>query len=181
MGPAWPIEVSPLQSIKIFGLWDQPRRIVLWEDIRGHSWRALRFDFGFTPEQLQRLQPDKKEWIARGSLTLHDVADMSLFPINPFTDLKADLAEVWSMQWSPEALAAMGVTYDQLAHAGMTPVVMAHFGFPLSAWVQLGLAPRHVASEQHARVVFGLSLADVRAILRDHAPPESDGSGRVGT
>lgn len=162
------IEVSAQQSLRIFGLWDQPRTLCTWADIKalGLSWRELRTDLGLLAEELHRLQPDKKEWISRGRLTLHDLPDMTCFPINPFEDLGADLGEVWSMRWSLAELAGMAVTYEQMRASGITTQIMQWFDWPLSAWVELGFSAEHVDGEEMA-AIFGLPAHELRRILRD--------------
>ena len=146
-GPA--IEIEPWQAISIFGWFDQPRRYLSWEDVKNKnlSWRLLRCEYKFLPEKLYELQPDKAEWIKRGQLCLADVADMAVFPINPISDLGADVAEVWNMKWSPEAMSGMGITFEQLHENGMSAQVMLHFGYPLSGWQRLGLRSEHVTQE----------------------------------
>ena len=115
------MEISPLQSIRFYGLWDQPRRVLVWEDITAkcYSWRRLRQEIGLTPTELMTIQPSPQEWVNRGALQLADLPDMVCFPVNPFTHLNADLAEVWGMRWSSELLSDMKVTYDQLRAKGM--------------------------------------------------------------
>jgi hypothetical protein len=162
------MKLTPNQSIRIFGWWDQPREHLSWEDVKSKvlSWRVLRVEHGLSADELQRLQPDKQEWIKRGQLTLTDVGDMRGFPVHPFRDLCADLGEVWSMKWPPETLITMGVTFQELRERGMTDAIMCHFGFPLSAWQRLGLRAEHVT--EGMSTVFGLSCAEVRSILKDH-------------
>jgi hypothetical protein len=107
------MKLTPKQSILIFGWFDQPREHMNWDDVKTKSlsWHELRLQYNFTAEELHTLQPDKEEWMKRGQLTLHDVLDMNVFPVNPFDDMRADLAEVWNMHWSPEALASMKISY----------------------------------------------------------------------
>ena len=82
--------------------------------------------------------------------------------------MNADLAEVWSMQWSVHELAAMNVTFDQFVDRGITADIVRCFNFPLSAWCELGLKPCHIHNETMARA-FGLPYADLVKILEDHA------------
>jgi len=163
------MEISASKSISFFGWWDQPRTILCWEDVKGRclSWRKLRDTFQFTAEELRTLQPDKGEWIKRGALTLHDMGDMAVFPINPITDMHADLAEVWSMHWTPEQLGAMGVTFVDMKACGLTSKIMSHFGFSLRAWAQLGFEEPHARSmsEDESTLVFGMSSAEVCSVL----------------
>jgi hypothetical protein len=140
------ILVNPRQSISIFGLWDQPRQVLEWQDItaRNLTWRALRDSIELTPAQLKRVQPDPVEWVHRASITLQDLADMVCFPVNPFVHLHTDLAEVWSMHWTSDTLKQLNVTYDQLRQKGMNAHVMQHFNFTLGQWMNLGLMEEHV-------------------------------------
>ena len=165
------MKLTPLQSIRLFGWWNQPREYATWDDVKDKelSWRALRIEHGFRPDELHTLQPDKEEWIKRGQLTLSDVADMRCFPVHPFRDLRADLGEVWNMRWPPEILHAMGVTFHELREQGMSDAIMPHFGFTLSAWQKLGLRADDVTPGIAA--IFGLTMAEVRTILQEHPAP----------
>ena len=140
------MEISALQSIRFYGLWDQPRRVLVWEDITAkcYSWRRLRQEIGLSPTELMRIQPSPQEWVNRGALQLSDLPDMLCFPVNPFTHLHVDLAEVWGMRWSSDLLSQMKVTYDQLRAKGMNVNVMMHFDFTLSQWMNLAFQAHHV-------------------------------------
>tara|TARA_B100001758_G_scaffold247962_1_gene269292 strand:+ start:23482 stop:24018 length:537 start_codon:yes stop_codon:yes gene_type:complete len=168
------LEVSAKQSIAIFGWWDQPRKIVTWDDLtrQNWSWRRLRTELKFTPLELFKLQKDKNAWITRGSLTLHDLPEMTIFPVNPFTDMKADLGEVWSMRWTASQLADMHVTYSEMRDRGLSPQIMSHFNFSLSSWFSLGF--RHgdaqKFSDESSLMVFGVSQAELVKILSDFSP-----------
>ena len=168
------IRVDALQSVKLFGLWDQPRELVSWEDVRkkGLSWRILRSNFNFSTEELYKLQPDKKKWISFGRLTLHDLPEMKCFPINPIQDMCADLGEIWSMRWQATDLAEMNVTFLQLQRSGMTPEIMKHFNFPLSEWLMLGLDVQYVKPE--FEYVFGMPVDEVRELISDFKARQSE-------
>lgn len=145
-GKACGILVTPRQSIAIFGLWDQPRKVLEWQDItsRNLTWRTLRDSIGLEAAQLKRIQPDPIEWVHRASITLQDLPDMVCFPVNPFVHLHADLAEVWSMRWPAETLLQFDVTFEQLREKGMNAQVMQHFNFTMGQWMGLGLRSHHV-------------------------------------
>lgn len=140
------IVLTARQSISIFGLWDQPRQVLEWQDItaRNMTWRMLRDSIGLEAEQLKRMQPDPVEWVHRASITLQDLPDMACFPVNPFLHLHADLAEVWTMRWSADTLKQFNVTFEQLRDKGMNAQVMQHFNFTLGQWMGLGLRQPHV-------------------------------------
>ena len=153
------MEITPAQSLSVHGVWQQPRTTVAWEDLRASelSWAQLR-KIGFTAAQLHALQPDAGEWIARGKVQLTDLRDMTVFPVNPFTDFKADLAEVWGMKFTVPELQSMRVTYRQFRDAGMTDEIMYHFGLQLGQWFALGLrsADAAIVPEHKAAVIFGM-------------------------
>ena len=164
------MQVTPAQSVIIFGWWNQPRRMVCWENLKALNmpWRRLRTELEFTPEQLHKVQPDKREWVARGALTLHDLPEMRVFPVNPFLDLNADLAEVWSMQWPADVLADMGVTYEQMQRRGLNPQFMEHLNYSVGGWHLLKMGSRHLDerwSEQQCNRVFQVGLDELRLIL----------------
>ena len=83
-------------------------------------WSRLREQYRFSAAELATLQPDKQEWVKRGALTLHDMMDMTVFPVKPITDMQADLAEVWSMHWTPEQLHSLSVTYANVLRKCLT-------------------------------------------------------------
>lgn len=164
------MEITALESIRIFGLWDQPHHILTWNDIieKKYTWRSMRY-MGLSAERLFGLQSGIAEWICRGNLRLVDLPDMTIFPVNPFTDLRADIGEVILMKWSHDTLKKMGVTYDQLIKTGMSPQIIPFFNISLSAWVLLGLKTEHALkwTEQESTVSFGISHTDLLRILRD--------------
>jgi len=163
------MEISSLQSIRLFGLWDQPRNVMTWDDVKTRclSWRKLRDRYHFSALELHTLQPAKNEWVKRGALTLHDMLDMTVFPINPVIDMHADLAELWSMHWSVDEMRSMHVTYAQMKRAGLNHMIMLHFGFSLAAWSSLELQTEHVEAMQddEVRLLFGMPKSEVLCIL----------------
>ena len=166
------MEITSLQSVRFFGLWDQPRRVLVWEDITAkcYSWRRLRDEILLSAEELQRIQPSAEEWVHRGALQMRDLPDMTCVPVNPFMHLHADLAEVWSMGWSADVLKNLGVTYDQLRAKGMNVDVMRHFGFTLSQWLNMGMRDSHVESltEGECQHVLELPRAEVLGIMSSY-------------
>jgi hypothetical protein len=159
-------EATASQSLAVFGWWDQPRRIVTWDDIKSKqfTWQQLR-RLHFPAAALHAMQPDKHEWINRSLLTLTDMSDTTVFPIHPIADMRADISEVWAMGWRAADLHAMGVTYADLVAKGLTMHIMAHFNFPLSMWMDLGFSEDHIkgAMSEH---VFGVSEDELRKIMR---------------
>lgn len=153
------IEITAVQSLHIHGLWAQPRTTVAWEDLRISelTWKQLR-DLDFTAQELKDIQSDPGEWITRGKVQLSDLRDMIVFPVNPFSDFRADLSEVWSMKFTINELLKMKVTYHQFRLAGMTDEIMIHFNFSLSQWHSLGMGSVDVATvPSHKSVVlFGV-------------------------
>ena len=165
------MELTPSQSVKIFGWWAQPRLTLAWEDIKTNnlSWRHLR-ELGLQPHQLQRVQPDKMQWIQRGGLHPRDILDMTVFPVNPLTDFRVDLAELWNLQCSPEQLLEMNVTFEQLLERGLNAQIMFYFNFSLSQWAKLGLAAGDVQafSAAECEAIFGMSPDEVSGIIADY-------------
>jgi len=163
------MELSARESIRFFGMWDQPRTMLAWEDVKGRclSWKTLRLEYHFSRDKLQQLQPDKGEWVKRGALTLHDMVDMTHFPINPISDLHADLAEVWSMHWTCDQMQLMGITYAQMKRCGLNAQIMEKFGFSLLSWASLQLDARDVGvmHDNECLTLFGLPKHEVHSIL----------------
>ena len=163
------MHITPRVSIQIFGWFNQPHTVLMWADVMALNltWRKLRDEHEFTPQQLHTLQTDKQQWIHRGGLRLADLPEMLMFPVNPLTDMLADIGELCTMQWDQETLAAMGVSYEQMERLGMTPKIMGFFRFPLSGWVALSLRSEHVRdwSEQDAIATFGLGVPELTRII----------------
>ncbi len=170
------LEVNAKQSIAIFGWIDQPRKIVAWDDLikNNWSWRRLRNELGFTARELYRIQTDKQAWLTRGQLTLHDLPEMTIFPINPFTDMKADIGEVWSMQWTANQLADMTVKYEEMRVRGLSPQIMHHFNFSLSSWFAMGFRRDDAESfsDDECILVFGVDKTELKKILSDFTPAD---------
>ena len=112
----------------------------------------------------------QKEWILRGALTLHDLPEMTLFPINPFTDLGADIAEVWSMHWSVDLLACMGVSLLNMRQRGLSAQLMQHFQIPLSGWLKLRLNEKDIQnmSDDEIDFVFQIDRHEILDIIKSH-------------
>ena len=160
------LRVNALQSIKIFGLWDQPRNIVDWNDIKHLKWHELRVEYNFTAEELYLLQPNKHEWLKRGQLALCDLPEMTIFPVNPYEDLNADLSEVWSMQWDLDMWCKMQITYAQMRKCWLTASIMRVMGLELSDWAKLQMSADDVTDEIAA--IFGMPASECRQILVDY-------------
>ena len=163
------MHITPRASIMIFGWWDQPHSVLTWNDVKALNltWRKLREDFDFTPTQLSTLQTDKQEWIHRGGLRLSDLPEMSMFPVNPLSDMRVDIGELCTQQWDHETLASMGVCYEQMQTYGMTPAIMCFFRFPHSGWVALHLKSSHVHawSDKEATATFGICVPELKRII----------------
>jgi hypothetical protein len=161
------MKIDTYQSIRIYGWFSQLRFTLAWEDVnqKGLSWRQMR-EMGFKVEDLKNIQPDKTEWIQRGGLQLTDLNDMIVFPVNPITDFRADLAELWNMQCTPEELTSMGVTFEQLKSRGLNPPIMSCFGWTLTTWVDLGLHRNdiEIMSNDECMRVFSIDKQELMSI-----------------
>jgi hypothetical protein len=140
-----------------------------WDDIkeRNLSWKYLRSTLEFTPEELQRVQPDKLEWICSQRITIADCKDAMILKINPLTDMLCDLGEMWKLMSrdgvSVEDLSNMGVNFTQMKHRGLTPEIMFYFDLPITDWMILGMQVEDLTIE-HTRV-FQLPLDEIKYIV----------------
>ena len=166
------LAVTAKQSVQLFGWWAQPILTLSWNDVKQHhfTWRQLRA-LGLEAKQLQRLQPDKHEWLQRGGIQVSDLLDMTVFPVNPLTDFGVDLAELWQLRCSGQQLASMGVTFDHLLAKGISPQIMGAFCMPLSEWCDVHFSEEHVLNMQDSdcQLVFGLGKQELQRILRSFA------------
>jgi hypothetical protein len=167
------MQIDPYQSVSIFGWWRQPRLTLTWEDVkqRGLSWRNLRA-LNFEPEELRKMQPDKMEWIQRGGLLLTDIPEMMVFPVNPLTDFRADLAELWNLRCAPGDLVKMGVTYTQLLNKGLNSQIMYYFNFTVHDWAELGMTTADVQAlgDADCLQIFGIRKDELVKIMQDFGP-----------
>lgn len=163
------VQVSAIQSVSLFGWLKQPILTLSWNDVKYHhfTWRQLR-SLGLAAETLQKLQPDKHEWLQRGGIQVSDLVDMTVFPVNPLTDFGVDLAELWQLRCSAPTLASMGITVDQLIAKGLTPEIMAAFAFSLSDWLELGfgLAHTHTLTNDDCLRVYMLEKKELLRLLQ---------------
>ena len=170
------VEITPWQSVRLFGWWNQPTMTLCWTDIKLHSftWRQMRA-LQIQPEQLKTIQPSVAEWIQRGGIQITDIPDMTVFPVNPLTHFGVDLSELWSLKCDCTTMKRMGISYAQLIDKGITPQIMAAFNMPLSSWVELGFTQQHAAylSEPESMHVFSLPRTELRNIMTTFAPPKA--------
>lgn len=167
------LHLTPFQSVKIFGWFNQPSRTLAWSDVKEKTltWSGLR-KLGFTASDLKRLQPDKHAWIQRGGIRLKDLPDLLVFPVNPFVDFRADVGEVWDCKFSAQQLLEMGVTYNHFVQAGLSPLVMQHFQFTLREWLEFGFGEPDVKKLTDAEVhaVFRITKQDLLSITQNFKP-----------
>lgn len=173
------VHVTAIQSVSLFGWFRQPVVTLSWNDVKYHNftWRQLRA-LGLEAATLQVLQPDKNEWLQRGGIQVHDLLDMTVFPVNPLTDFGVDLAELWQLRCSAAAMASMGIRHDHLIAKGITPQIMNAFQMNLSDWCELGFSRHHASSMSNddCRRVFLLDKDELVRILQTFevvTPPES--------
>ena len=167
------VEITPWQSVRLFGWLRQPTMTLCWTDIKQHAftWRQLRA-LDIEPEQLKTIQPSVAEWIQRGGILITDIPDMTVFPVNPLTDFGVDLSELWSLKCDCGTMKRMGITYEQLIDKGITPQIMAAFNMPLSSWVDLGFNQQHanLLSDTESIHVFSVPQKELRNIIMTYAP-----------
>lgn len=168
------VPLSALQSIQLFGIFRQPILVLSWQDVKYHNftWRKLR-SLLLEASALQRLQPDKHEWLQRGGIQVSDLIDMVVFPVNPLTDFGVDLAELWQLRCSTQTLVAMGITFEHLIAKGITPQIMAAFALPLSDWTELGFGLQHAEPmrPEDCKLVFDIEKTDFLRMLHTFQPP----------
>jgi hypothetical protein len=158
------VELTPPQIVTFFG-WFNLKPYLRWDDIPKNpniTFRSLRAA-GLTPTQLHTIQPDVQQWKTHGSITLHDCVEMTLWPAHPIHVMKADLADIISMRWSPEQMVSLGINVDELMELGMIADLMTMFVFSLSSWVTIGLTQKHVTNMSDVEIlrVFRMSRMQV--------------------
>lgn len=163
------IPLTPGQAVTIHGWW-RARESLTWADVLSNESLTFGALLGFRlrEQDLYLLQPDLQAWIRSGRAALPDCARMRLWDAHPIRDFKADLADLIAVRWPHEALARMGVTYDELLEIGLTAETMNLFSFTLLMWANLGFGRRHAESVPPNTLfrLFSMSKGDVLASLR---------------
>jgi hypothetical protein len=159
------IELTPPQIISIFG-WFNLKPFLAWCDVENTpkmTFRSLR-DAGVTPTQLHTIQPDVEPWMQHASITLHDCVEMTLWPAHPIHVLKADLADIISMRWTPDQMRSLGINVDELIQLGMIAELMTLFVYPLASWVTIGLTQKHVANMTDVEILRVFRMGRVQVL-----------------
>jgi hypothetical protein len=141
------IELTPPQIISIFG-WFNLQPYLKWDDVEKSptlTFRSLR-SAGVTSTQLHTMQPEVEPWIQHASITLHDCIEMTQWPAHPIHVLKADLADIIAMRWTPDQMRSLGINIDDLIQLGMIADLMTLFVYSLASWVTIGLTQKHLVN-----------------------------------
>ena len=174
MTDCFSIDLTPYQSVMIHG-WMKPSSVLNWRHILQNpslTWEYLR-SLGLSPQQLKRIQPDPDMWVRHCNIRLNMLLDMTCFPVHPIHHLKADISELWQMQFNSQQLEAMGVTYRELVDIGLTREIMARWAFPLARWHALGLRAEDIESwpVQDSSRAFRIPTQQAVSELRKMKPP----------
>ena len=163
------IALTPGQAVSIHG-WMRARQTLTWPDVL--SLKDLTFQtllsYNLQEQDLYVLQPDLQAWVRAGRATLADCPKMRPWDAHPIRDFKADLADIVGMHWPQEALARMGVDYEELLGLGLTPETMNLFGYTLMMWASVGFRRAHAEAIPANTLfrLFGMSKQDVLGSLR---------------
>jgi hypothetical protein len=166
------IELTPPQIVALFG-WFNLKPYLRWDDIEKCDTMTFRslIDAGLTPTQLHLIQPDIQSWKQHASITLDDCIDMIQWPAHPIHVMKADLADIISMRWTPNQMACLGINVDGLILLGMIPDLMSLFVFTLSAWVTIGLTQKHVENMTDAEIIRVFRMSRMQVLCSTSTPP----------
>ena len=163
------IILTPGQAVTIHG-WLRARETLTWGDVLNKE--GLTFSrllaYNLKEQDLFVLQPDLQAWIRSSKAALADCPRMKAWDAHPIRDFKADLADIVGMHWPQEALARMGVDYEELLGLGLTPETMNLFGYTLMMWASVGLRRAHAEAIPANTLfrLFGMAKQDVLASLR---------------
>ena len=167
------IRLEPEQSLALYSWW-APKRTLVWRDVVDRPRITLRacVDAGIPPERLHRMQPDIREWIRLGRVTVEECQLMRPWRPDPFRDLGCqslgDLV-IYRDAITAQLLLDAGVTFETLRHErGLTPEFMVMLRYSLDDWVRLGLTRDFLdgIDAAHWRSLFGtLTRADVERLL----------------
>lgn len=159
------IDLTPGQAVYVFG-WLRAKLTLRWADVVQHeriTYRRLR-DANVSAQTLFGLQPDVDAWIRLRKVTVHDCMDMAPWSPHPVKDFKVDVADMLSLGWRADQLAAMNVTFEDLKGLGVGGDNMGIFHFSLLEWRNLGFRRAHALGVSEASLyrLFGISK---RAVL----------------
>jgi len=135
------IRLSPAQSTGIHGWGSRLKTTLSWRDIE--ECESIDFDklvrWEVPTRELKKLQPDIRLWVLHAGCQARHAVHLTDWPAHPVTDLHGDLADIIGLKASSKQLKAMGLTYRELRHIGMSPETMRLMGLSLQGWIDLGL------------------------------------------
>jgi len=113
--------------------------MLIWADVLrlGLSFDQLIGE-GLRVSDLVCMQPDPMQWIKCAGAGLAHARMMTIWPVNPFTHLGADLGDVLAQRFSADELKRMSVSHGQLVRNGMTEKIEPMFRFDAREWALLG-------------------------------------------
>ena len=166
------VRLSPAQSTGLHGWGSKLKTTLSWRDIEenDHIDFDLLMQWTVSPKELHKLQPDVRKWVLHAGCSAKHAIHLSEFPAHPIHDLNGDLADVIALRATSRQLRTMGVTYDDLCRAGMTPETMRLMGMTLQGWIDLGLQAHNIDKDftdaQLGRV-FALTRSAIRSCFKE--------------
>ena len=166
------IALTPGQAVTVLG-WINPKLFLTWDDILGNE--LLTFSFltqrvHIAASMLYKLQPDAHAWLQSKRVALSDCVEMyEHWKLHPIRDFKADLGDLIGTKWSGDTMNNIGLTYEDLVEAGLTPGTMALFTkLTLAGWVKVGFEKRYAVKIHESSLVrlFKMSKQDVMRALK---------------
>ena len=168
---SYPIRLTAEQSVSAHGF-AKAKTTLTWRDIQlqpGKLTFARCVNIGISVHKLYAMQPDLKEWIAHGGVTVLDCSAMRLWSPNPFLDFGCKIGDLilHRKHLPPEVLIRAGITLSDLCERhGLNGELMAMLHYSPEHWSQMGLAAVHLdmlSDTQWIRVFGDLTRSDVTA------------------
>ena len=143
------IRLSPGQSTSIHGWGAKLKTSLTWRDVEDND--HIDFDLlmgvAVKPRELAKLQPDVRMWVLHAGCKPNHARAMVEWAAHPMRDLHGDLADVIALRATSKELKAMGLTYQELRDAGMSPETMRLMALTFQGWIDLGLTLQDVRSD----------------------------------
>jgi hypothetical protein len=176
----YPIRLLPEQSVFLFGFLEA-KTTLTWKDVTGHPNINLSacVACGMDTMKLYRMQPDIKEWIQYGKVSIKDYAHMQQWKPNPFTDLRCSIGDLvlHRKYIHPSMIASCGVTFNILRERyGLTKELMVLLRYSVEDWIDLEISEEFLKelNDDYWSQIFGeasksdlIELAKRKALTKE--------------
>ena len=164
----YPIRLLPEQSVFLFGFLEA-KTTLTWRYVatKPNINLSACVSCGVDTMKLYRMQPDIREWIQHGKVSIKDYAHMQQWKPNPFTDLRCSIGDLvlHRKYIQPTMIANCGITFNILRERyGLTKELMVLLRYSIQDWIDLQIPEdfiRDLADDYWAQIFGEASRSDL--------------------